>query len=143
VHVDLRRPEADTLCVAGLQVLLIDAQADTRELLAGTLRHYGAHVAAAGSAGEAVELLQTLRPHVLVSNGELEEADAVILMRCLRRIEAESRRRVPTVAISAYRGAQHVLGQLSRGFQITLPAPVGGHELATLLRTLAAGGHPR
>ncbi|MDQ3917112.1 MAG: ATP-binding protein, partial [Acidobacteriota bacterium] len=52
----------------GVKVLAVDDEADARKLLAEVLGRYGAEVMTASSLVEALGLLQTWRPHVLLSD---------------------------------------------------------------------------
>ncbi len=124
--------------VTGLHVLLIDDSEETRTLLSGALRHHGAQVTTVASAREAVAVLGRLGPHVVLSNSRLEHADASALMRAVRAIEAQHRRRIPTIAFSA--AAPHALSALTLGFQIHVCEPLAPPRLMSLLGKLAAAG---
>ncbi|HCF29963.1 MAG TPA: hypothetical protein DEV81_22800, partial [Cyanobacteria bacterium UBA11049] len=52
----------------GLQILVVDDEADARELIATVLEEYGARVTAVASATEALEAVEKLQPSVLVSD---------------------------------------------------------------------------
>ena len=52
----------------GLRVLIVDLEIDTREFLVTALEQYGAKVTTAASVGEAFQLLERLKPDVLVSD---------------------------------------------------------------------------
>ena len=49
-------------------MLVVDDDADGRQLVAATLEHYGAGVMTAASAAEALDLLQTKRVSVLLAD---------------------------------------------------------------------------
>jgi hypothetical protein len=68
----------------GAAVLVVDDDADTRELLAVLLRDAGAKVFAAPSAEEARLVLKTRRVDVLVCDVEMPEEDGYTFMRALR-----------------------------------------------------------
>ena len=142
--IDLNAPEQSgaehTASVAGLRVLFIDDNESTRELLAGTLRHYGAEVTVATSAHAALEVLDRTQPQVVITNCVIAPEDTFVLLRKVRAMEAERRRRIPTVAVTAYLGAKNMLGHLTAGFQVhvhTLPEP---RDLVSIVGRLAAAG---
>lgn len=124
--------------VKGLRVLLIDDSDETRTLLSGALRLHGAQVTAVASAREAAAVLERLDPHVVVSNSGLEHADAFTVIRAVRAIEAQQRRRIPTITFSA--AAPHALPALTLGFQIHVREPLAPPRLVSLIGKLAAAG---
>src|SRR5262245_19447530 len=140
VVIDLNAAERETatapVSVRGLCVLLVDADAETRTLLTGALRHYGAEVVAVESANAAAALLEHVQPQVLVSNCPLDEVDAAHLLRRLRVLEAERNRRIPTIALTAHAGTHRVLDHFALGFQVTVPKSVAPHELAAVIQRL-------
>jgi CheY-like chemotaxis protein len=142
--VDLSVPErhgtADMVSVKGLRVLLIDDNEHTRNLFAGALRHYDARVTAVDSARAAIGILGGLRPHVVVSNCVLDPAEGNTLMRLLRTAEVEDKRRIPTIALTAYGEAKHVLNQLAVGFQIRVPVPSDPYALVSIVGRVAPAG---
>ena len=52
----------------GVRVLLLDQDRDVRELLSVVLQQRGASVCLAGSVDEALEMLESWRPDVLLSD---------------------------------------------------------------------------
>jgi len=140
VIIDLNAPEREAatapVSVRGLCVLLVDDDAETRSLLTGALRHYGADVVAVESATAAMAVLERLHPQVLVSNCRNDEVDAALMLRRLRALEAERNRRIPTIALTAHAGTHRVLDHFALGFQVTVPKSVPPHELAAVIQRL-------
>jgi CheY-like chemotaxis protein len=54
-------------------VLVVDDDADGRELVAATLEHYGTGVMTAASAAEALDLVRTKRVNVLLADIAMPE----------------------------------------------------------------------
>jgi signal transduction histidine kinase len=81
----------------GVRVLVVDDDADTRELLAEALSASGAAVLPTASADEALELLRRRGADVLVSDIGMPEVDGYALMRRVRALP-EPAGRVPAVA---------------------------------------------
>ena len=134
---------AKVVSVKGLRVLLIDDNDATRDLLTGTLRHYEAEVTAVASAQAAAQLLDQVRPQVLVSNCAIDDAEACSLIRRVRAIETLHNRRIPTVALPGRVGAGRLTNHLAAGFQVHVPKPPTPHELVSLIGKLGMAGCSR
>jgi PAS domain S-box-containing protein len=121
----------------GLRVLVVEDEADTRELLITILRQYGVEVTAVASAGEALEAVQRLKPDVIVSDIGMPEEDGYSLMRKVRALHAEQGGQIPAVALTAYVRAEDRISALAAGFQLHMPKPVNPEELAAVVANLA------
>ncbi len=124
--------------LAGVRVLLVEDQADARELLTTVLRQAGADARAVPSVGEALETFQGFRPHVLVSDLGMPGEDGYALIRKVRALEP-ARRAIPAVALTAYAGAEDRRRALSAGFQLHVAKPVEPAVLAAAIAGLAKG----
>ena len=82
--------------LAGVSVLLVDDDADTRAVLGEALSTCGATVVTAGSAREALRAVDETRFDVIVSDLVMPQHDGFDLIRALR-----TRRRYGTVPILA------------------------------------------
>ena len=120
----------------GLRVLVVDDEADARELLTTILRQYGVEVTAVASANEALETLPQLKPNVLVSDIGMPEEDGYTLMRRVRALDAEQGGQIPAVALTAYARAEDRIQALAAGFQLHIPKPVNPEELAAVVANL-------
>jgi CheY-like chemotaxis protein len=121
----------------GLRVLVVDDEADARELVATMLREYNVEVIAVASASEALEALQRLKPDVLVSDIGMPGEDGYTLMRKVRALEAEQGGQIPAVALTAYAREEERRSALAAGFQQHMPKPVNVVELAAIVANLA------
>jgi PAS domain S-box-containing protein len=119
-----------------LRVLVVDDEADARELLAEVLSRCGADVVVASSAEEALSKVRESRPDVLVSDIEMPGQNGYDLIRAVRALGREEGGAVPAAALTAYAGAEDRMKALSAGFQIHLPKPVQPAELATVIASL-------
>ncbi len=123
--------------LAGLSVLVVENEDDTRELIARALAQAGANVAEAGSAAEALVLVDRERPDVLVCDIGMPGEDGLSLIRRLRAGEAAGSGALPAAALTAYAGPTDRARILAAGFQRHLPKPV---DFAELRRTVAELG---
>jgi PAS domain S-box-containing protein len=121
----------------GLRVLVVEDEADTRELLITILRQYGIEVTAVASAGEALEALQQLKLDVMVSDIGMPGEDGYSLMRKVRALNAQQGGQIPAVALTAYARAEDRISALAAGFQLHMPKPVNPEELAAVVANLA------
>ena len=121
----------------GLRVLVVDDEADARELVATMLREYNVEVIAVASASEALEALQRSKPDVLVSDIGMPGEDGYTLMRKVRALEAEQGGQIPAVALTAYAREEERRSALAAGFQQHMPKPVNVVELAAIVANLA------
>jgi signal transduction histidine kinase len=121
----------------GVEILVVEDEPETRELLVTVLVQSGASVKAAASAPAALEALKHWRPDVLISDIGMPEEDGYELIRKIRALEPESTSRIPAVALTAYARAEDRMRALSAGFQIYVPKPVEPAELTAVVASLA------
>jgi len=121
----------------GLKVLVVDDEADARELLGMILEQAGAEVALAGSAHEAIEVFGRFRPDVLVSDIGMPGDDGYSLIRRIRALE-DGGRAVPAVALTAFARAEDRSQALGSGFQAHLAKPIEPGELTEVIAGLIA-----
>lgn len=120
----------------GLRVLVVDDAEDARDLVATILTRQKAEVRTAGSAHEALDLLQKWRPNVLVSDIEMPVMDGYSLMHRIRAMEDPETKPLPAIALTAYARIEDRLRALSAGFQMHVPKPVEADELVTVIASL-------
>jgi len=118
--------------LAGLRILVVDDEADARDLLAIRLQQYGADVITAPSAEAAMDALARLkpRPDLIVSDIAMPGEDGYSLIRRVRAMEPEQGGRIPAIALTAYSRTKDRVQALAAGFQIHIPKPVNAAELA-------------
>ena len=127
----------ERLNLAGLKVLVVDDEADARALVQRLLQDRGARVQSAGSAAEAVGLIQSQRPDVLVSDIGMPGEDGYALIRQVRALAPEQGGNTPAIALTAYARSEDRLKVILAGFQIHMAKPVEAAELLALVASLA------
>ncbi len=130
-------PAGAEVSLAGVRVLLVDDEADARELLAEVLEQYGATVSAVASADEAVRVLREERPTVLLSDIGLPGEDGHSLMRRVRALPPEAGGRTPAAALTAFARSEDGRRSLAAGFHRHATKPIQPAALAMLVRELA------
>jgi signal transduction histidine kinase/ActR/RegA family two-component response regulator len=123
------------------RILVVDDSADGRVLTSLVLTQAGASVKAVASVREALRILEVERPDVLVSDIGLPDEDGYVLIREIRRYEAEHGGFLPAVALTGYARAEDRARILAAGFQAHVPKPVEPVELAAAIATITQ--HPR
>ncbi|HZS49502.1 MAG TPA: response regulator [Bryobacterales bacterium] len=130
-------PLGDQRPLDGVRVLLVDDEADTREILGRVLGHCGAQVTAVGSAAEGIEILDREPPDVILSDIQMPDQDGYALIRKVREIEAKRGSFIPAAALTAHVRAEDRIRALSAGFQTHVPKPVEPAELVAVVANLA------
>jgi len=120
----------------GLRVLVVDDEADARELMRMILRSSGADVMAAGSADEAFEQVEQWHPDILVSDIGLPGDDGYALIQRPRSREAERGGSIPALALTAYARAEDKARALAAGFQVHLAKPLEPAEFVAAIANL-------
>ncbi|XXF76418.1 PAS domain-containing protein [Myxococcaceae bacterium GXIMD 01537] len=123
--------------MTGLRVLVVDDEADVRELLTVLLEHCEARVRTASNASEAMDLLLRERVDVLVCDIGMPGEDGYAFIRRVRALPAEQGGQTPAVALTAYTRTQDRMKALLAGYQRHLSKPVRPEELIAALALLA------
>lgn len=119
--------------LAGISVLMVDDEADARELVKRLLEECGAEVILADSAESAVQALELHEPDVILSDIGMPKNDGYALMRRIRRAGL----RVPAVAITAFARSEDRTRALQAGYQTHLTKPFEPPELIAAVAALA------
>jgi signal transduction histidine kinase/DNA-binding response OmpR family regulator len=123
--------------LSGVDVLVVDDEADAAEVIARMLTRAGARVMTAQSADEALEKFHRDRPHVLVSDIAMSGRDGYDLIRAIREMPADRGGDVPAAALTAYARDEDRIRALNAGFQIHLAKPVEPAALTSAVAHLA------
>jgi len=121
----------------GLKVLVVDDEADTRELISEVLKECGSEVITSRSAAEALEALERHKPNILISDLGMPDEDGYSLISKIRALPSERGGHIPAAALTAYARAEDRMRVLRSGFQYHLPKPVDSAELVTVVASLA------
>ena len=123
--------------LAGVRVLVVEDEDDTRELLVTALEQCGAQVTSAPSAADALATFDRRPPDVLVSDLAMPDEDGFSLIRKVRSREAGQGGAVPAAALTAYARTEDRIRALSAGFQKHLPKPIDPSDLIAAVAALA------
>jgi len=122
----------------GLRVLVVDDEADSREVVALVLQQCGAEVTAVDSANEAFKVIKREPVSVLVADIEMPGEDGYSLVRRIRALPSDQGGHTPAIALTAYAGSKDRAKILKAGFQMHVPKPIHAGDLAEAVSTVSA-----
>jgi signal transduction histidine kinase/CHASE1-domain containing sensor protein/DNA-binding NarL/FixJ family response regulator len=147
----------------GIRVLVVDDEADAREIAATSLQQAGAEVMTASTAGQALDTFLNFNPQVLIGDIGMPEEDGYSLIKKVRLFEAsrsesleasqqllsaqpsmKETRQIPTIhaktckaiALTAFASADDRERILKSGFQQHLAKPIQADELIYAVATV-------
>jgi CheY-like chemotaxis protein len=115
----------------GIRVLLLEDDADAREVMQSFMEYQGADVVPAANAASALAVLATMKPHVIVTDINMPEHDGIWFVHQARELGHLDG--VPTMAVTALQLERGTLEDA--GFSAYLRKPV---ELDVLCSTVLA-----
>src|SRR5205085_5619090 len=124
--------------LAGVRVLVVEDDADTRDYLALILSRNGADVELAADADVALASFKQTPPDVLVSDIGMPGADGYELIRQVREFETQHQRaRTPALALTAYARSEDRARAHAAGYETHLAKPIEPADLVNSLALLA------
>ncbi|MBD2361749.1 response regulator [Anabaena minutissima FACHB-250] len=124
------------LSLAGVKVLVVDDDHDSRDFLAFILQERGAEVKLVTSASEALQTLAESHLDVLVSDISMPDIDGYMLIRQVRTWVREQNGQIPAIALTAFARQYDQEQAFAAGYQIHLAKPVNAEELVAAVRRL-------
>ncbi len=121
--------------LSGIRVLVVDDEADARDLIRRILEERGAQVTVVTSSEEALRMLAASSPDLLVSDIGMPEMDGFQLMRRIRAGESRGKR-MPALALTAFARAEDRKRSLLAGYQAHLAKPFDISELVIVVAGL-------
>jgi len=124
-------PEAP---LEAVDVLVVDDDVDTLDVLRALLEHAGASVRTASSAGEARRAISIAEPDVLVSDISMPHEDGYVFLRSLRASNVMT----PAIALTALARRQDADMAREAGYQVHLVKPADPDDLIAAVGNLNA-----
>ena len=118
--------------LSGLRVLVVDDQADMRELLATILCIENAEVRTAGGIDETMGIMTTWNPEIMICDIAMPGGSGYELIKRVRDDGCST----PAIAITARAGVEDSANSIAAGFQIHMPKPIEPHELVASVASL-------
>ncbi|MBH8575132.1 response regulator [Nostocaceae cyanobacterium CENA369] len=126
------------LPLAGLNILVVDDDDDSRFYITTVLEADGATVTAVASAVAALEVLAEWQPDVFICDIAMPGEDGYTLIRKVRALKADRGGKVPAVALTAYADSEDRIRALEAGFQTHVPKPVDPGELVAIVANVVS-----
>jgi PAS domain S-box-containing protein len=131
---ELGRTAARPLQLEGVSILVVDDEADSREVLAELLRQYGAQTRTAGSAEEALSEIAHRAPQVLLSDIGMPSVDGFELVRRVRELIPSDE--MIAMALTGLGSIHDRKRALTEGFQVCMVKPVEPDRLVEAIKQL-------
>ena len=122
--------------LSGVKVLVVDDQADARDLIRRVLTECGADVATATSVDETLAAIEERRPDVLVSDIGMPEVDGYELLRRVRALGHARGGGLPAIALTAFSRSDDRTRALRAGFLVHVSKPVEPSELVATVASV-------
>jgi CheY-like chemotaxis protein len=119
------------------EVLVVEDEESSLELVTAVLEQIGHQVSGARSAEEAVDLLRSSRPAVVLVDIRLPGQDGLALTRQLKADPATAT--IPVVALTAHARTEDREAALAAGCSYWITKPLDTHLLAHTLRQVLKG----
>lgn len=129
----IAREGGEAQVLEGLQVLVVEDDADARDIIVTALKDAGAQVISASSMQEALKALETATPQVVVSDIAMPNGTGYDFLRHLRSLPHEIK--IPAIALTAYARPEDRTLALAEGFDDHIGKPV---DPPALVRAVAA-----
>ncbi|MEZ4407374.1 MAG: ATP-binding protein [Polyangiales bacterium] len=121
----------------GKRVLVVDDEAETRELLRYVISECDAEVTTASGGREALAAIAERDFDVIVSDVGMPDMDGLEFIRALRARDGQERA-LPALALTAYARVEDRTRALRDGFDMHLAKPIDPAELLVVLSILVA-----
>ena len=118
--------------LAGIRVLIVEDHVDNRDVLAAVIEQCGAEARCASTGGDALQMLETWRPDVIVCDIALPDIDGCALLEQIRaKIDT------PALALTVFGSSEEEARVRSCGFDVFRQKPIEPADLAHEIERLA------
>jgi len=121
----------------GLRVLLVDDEAEAREIISTVITRTGGEVTACKSASEALAMLLEWKPDVILSDIAMPDEDGYSFIGKVRSLPREKGGATPAAALTAYARDVDRSQALAAGYQMHIAKPIAATQLVTIVARLA------
>jgi CheY-like chemotaxis protein len=129
--------DCGAISLAGVRVLVVDDEQDSRELLKWVLTRCEADVITAATAAEGFTLLKSERPSVVVSDIGMPDEDGYEFIRQVRSLPLKDGGRTPAIALTAFARSEDRTRAMLAGYQVHISKPIAPQELVATVESLA------
>jgi len=136
-------PEANEDALRGIDILVVDDDDDSRDMLLAALERRGAVTRGASSVANARVELTARLPDVIVSDLGMPDEDGYALIAELRNKSPEAGGDIPTIALTGYAGLDDQRRARAAGFDQHISKPVDLSKLPQIIARLLAASSAR
>lgn len=136
-HIEANALDFQYVDLSHVRVLVVDDEADTRELVARVLSECNATVTTAANAHQALETFAKQAPDVLISDIGMPDVDGYELLKRIRARGAACGGRTPAIALTAFARSEDRTRALRAGFLVHVAKPVEPSELVATVASVA------
>jgi PAS domain S-box-containing protein len=131
------RGTPDTTRLAGLRVLLVDDDSDSRDFVNRILSEHGIHVTQAASGPAALEAVQSQPVDLLISDIGMPQMDGYELLRRVRALPPERGGNVIALALTAFARPEDRTRTTTSGYSTHIAKPLEPSRLISAIAELA------
>ena len=121
----------------GIRIMVVDDEADARELLQEIIGQYGGIVTSSASSSHALTVLDVFKPDILVSDIGMPGMDGYEFIQKIRNNEQSAFKGIPAIALTAYARSDDRRRAIEAGFQAHESKPIEPDRLVMLIAQLA------
>lgn len=120
-----------------VSILVIDDEADARELIKHVLVQCRANVFTASTADDGLQLLAVRGADVVISDIGMPGKDGYEFIRLLRALPASKGGNIPAIALTAFARSEDRTRAMVSGYQVHVSKPIEPQELVATVASLA------
>lgn len=120
----------------GKQILIVDDNDDSLELMGFILEECQVDVIKARSVAEALGCLNRSRPNLLISDISMPGEDGYVLMEKVKQLTDKQGWQLPVIALTAFVTEEEKIRLLAAGFQMHLSKPIAPDDLLAAIITI-------
>jgi PAS domain S-box-containing protein len=137
-------PNGRSVDLSGLKILVVDDEPETRRLIKWILVESHAEVVTASSAAEALPLMKTVAPDILISDIGMPVVDGYEFLEQVRSLDSARGGKVPAIALTAFASREDEAKSHAAGFSVHISKPIAPDALtATVANLTGRIGCPR
>jgi CheY-like chemotaxis protein len=112
-----------------MNILIVDDDIDSQELLVLIFADTGANITCAASASEALAILGQYQPSLIISDIAMPDTDGYTLIQKIRAMPSKAISQIPAIALTAYDANEDRDKALAFGFQEFITKPIDPDKL--------------
>jgi signal transduction histidine kinase/ActR/RegA family two-component response regulator len=132
----LRPPSVTPPDLTGRRILIVDNEAESRDLLASALGTFGAQTTVVDSGVQALTALQRAAYDVLIADIGMADMNGYALIQTVRALTAKEQAYLPALALTVYADAKDRDHALAAGFDRHVAKPIAADHVAVIVSEL-------